>query len=80
MAAEEREPPAPSRADIAPEEMTDILPRVFLMEKIGARLRYRLVGDSFREIHGSKLIGLYLDEIDLDHIAAAYIGEYEKSA
>lgn len=72
--------PAPARADILPEEMTDILPWVFLMEKVEERLRYRLVGDAFREIYGTKLIGMFLDEIDLDHITASYIGEYATAA
>jgi hypothetical protein len=70
----------PSRADIAPEEITDILPWVLLMERVGTRIRYRLVGDEFRQIYGDKLMGMYLDEIDLDHITAAYIEEYERAA
>jgi hypothetical protein len=70
----------PSRADIAPEEIADILPWVLLMERIGARIRYRLVGDEFRRIYGDRLMGMYLDEIDLDHITAAYIEEYERAA
>jgi hypothetical protein len=72
--------PAPSRADIAPEEIVDVLPWAFLMEYVGERLRYRLVGEAFREIYGAKLAGMYIDEVDLDHITAAYIGEYAKSA
>ena len=67
---------APSRKDIAPEDIPDILPWVFLMETVGERLRYRLVGDGFRQIYGAKLIGAFVDEVDLDHITAAYIGEY----
>jgi hypothetical protein len=71
---------APSRADIAPEEISDILPWVLLMERVENRIRYRLVGDEFRQIYGDKLIGMYLDEIDLDHISAAYAEEYERAA
>jgi hypothetical protein len=63
---------APRRADILPEEITDILPWVFLMERVGHRLRYRLVGEEFRTIYGGKLIGTFMDEIDLDHVTAAY--------
>jgi len=70
----------PLRADIAPYEIPDVLPWVFLMEKMDGRLRYRLVGDAFREIYGARLIGMFLDEIDLDHITAAYIGEYDTAA
>lgn len=67
---------APARADILPEEIRSILPWVFIMERVGARLRFRLVGEAYREIYGAKLMGMFLDEIDLDHITAAYIGEY----
>lgn len=70
----------PSRADIAPEEITDILPWVLVMERVGDRIRYRLVGDEFRQVYGDKLIGMYLDEIDLDHISAAYVEEYVRAA
>ncbi len=67
----------PSRADIAPEEIADLLPWVVLIERVGTRLRYRLVGEGFRQIYGARLAGAFLDEIDLDHIAADYIHEYE---
>jgi hypothetical protein len=70
---------APSRADIEPGEIVDLLPWVFLMEKVGTRLRYRLVGEAFREVYGARLMGRYIDEVDLDHITAAYIGEYEQA-
>lgn len=69
--------PFPARADIAPEELRDILPWVFIMELVEGRLRYRLVGDGFHEIYGDKLMGRFIDEVDLDHITAAYIGEYD---
>lgn len=71
---------APNRRDILPEEIPDILPWVFLIELVGERLRYRLVGDGIRQIYGAKLIGAYLDEIDLDDVTAAYIGEYAVAA
>ncbi|HEV2675976.1 MAG TPA: PAS domain-containing protein [Aliidongia sp.] len=71
---------APRRADIAPEEMVEVLPWVFLMEYVGDRLRYRLVGEAIREIYGDRLVGMFIDEIDLDHVSAAYIDEYETSA
>lgn len=71
---------APSRADVHPEEITDVLPWVLLMERVGTRIRYRLVGDEFRQVYGDKLMGMYLDEIDLDHITAAYIEEYDRAA
>jgi hypothetical protein len=71
---------APSRADIAPEEITDLLPWVVLMERVGTRIRYRLVGDEVRQFYGEKLIGMYMDEIDLDHVTAAFFEEYERAA
>jgi hypothetical protein len=70
---------APRRADILPEEITDILPWVFLIERVGHRLRYRLVGDEFRTIYGTKLTGMFMDEVDLDHVTTAYIGEYGRA-
>jgi hypothetical protein len=70
----------PSRAEIAPEEIVDILPWVFLTERVGDRLRYRLVGEAFREIYGDKLAGMFLDEVDFDHITAIYVGEYDTVA
>lgn len=70
---------APSRADILPEEIRSVLPWVFIMERVDTRLRFRLVGEAYREIYGAKLMGMFLDEIDLDHIAAAYIGEYARA-
>jgi hypothetical protein len=69
-----------SRADIAPEEITDLLPWVLLMERIGTRIRYRLVGDEVRRFYGDKLTGRFMDEIDLDHVTAAYVEEYERAA
>jgi hypothetical protein len=71
---------APTRADILPDEIKDLLPWVFLMEQVGERLRYRLAGDAFREMYGEKLIGKFMDEIDTDHVTAAYIGEYARAA
>lgn len=69
----------PRRADIQPEEITDILPWVFLMERVGEQLRYRLVGEKVREMYGAKLIGMFMDQVDYDHITAAYIGEYARA-
>jgi hypothetical protein len=71
---------APSRADIFPEDIPDLLPWVFIVERIEARLRYRLAGTALTEIYGGTLTGRYIDEIDLDHVTAQYIGEYAKSA
>ncbi len=70
---------APARADILPEDITDILPWVFIMERVGPRLRYRLVGEEVRQMYGAKLIGMFMDEVDYDHVTAAYIGEYERA-
>ncbi len=69
---------APRRADIAPDEIKELLPWVFLMEIDGERLRFRLVGTAVTEEYGGKLTGLYFDEVDLDHVAGT--GEYQKSA
>lgn len=71
---------APRRADIAPEEIADLLPWVFLVEIVGERLRFRLVGTAIAAEYGGKLTGRYIDEVDLNHVTAQVTGEYGKSA
>jgi hypothetical protein len=71
---------APARADIAPEEITELLPWVFLIEMDGERFRFRLVGTAVTEEYRGKLTGMYLDEVDLDHATTRTISEYRKSA
>jgi hypothetical protein len=51
-----------------------------LVEMDGERLRFRLVGTSVTEEYRGKLTGMYLDEVDLDHMTAQATSEYEKSA
>lgn len=71
---------APARADIAPEEIPDLLPWIFLIETVGDRLRVRLAGSSVTGEYGGQLTGAFVDEVDLDHVTARAIGEYRKSA
>jgi hypothetical protein len=71
---------APRRADIAPEEISELLPSVFLVEIVGDRLRYRLVGSAVTEEYGSRFAGMYIDEVDLDHVTARLIDEYHHAA
>jgi hypothetical protein len=47
---------------------------------ISGRSRYRLVGDEVRRADDEKRIRMYLDEISLDHITAAYIEKYARAA
>jgi hypothetical protein len=71
---------APRRADIAPEEITELLPWVFLVEIVGDRLRYRLVGSAIIDEYGGGLAGKYIDEVDLDHVTAQMVDEYHHAA
>ena len=71
---------APSRADIAPEDFHDILPWVCLIEVVGERLRFRLVGDAVAEEYGGRLMGMYMDEVDLDWVTAQIMAEFHDSA
>jgi hypothetical protein len=72
---------APCRTDIAPEEIAELLPWVFLIEMQGERLRFRLVGTSVAAEYGDKLTGMHIDEVDLDPDTKAQIArEYQKAA
>lgn len=69
-----------SRSDIAPQEIKNILPWVFLVEIAGERLRFRLAGTAVTEQYGGELTGEYLDEIDLDAVTAHAINDYRTAA
>ena len=71
---------APRRADIAPEEIVEILPFVFLVEIEGERLRFRLVGSAVTEEYGGRLSGMYIDEVDFNHATAQLVDEYRRAA
>jgi hypothetical protein len=71
---------APRRADIAPGEIADLLPFVYLIEIVGERLRIRLAGTSIAEEMGGNITGKYVDELGLAEAQAAVIAEYQKSA
>lgn len=55
----------PARADLHPEAMPRILADIWLMdyEPAGARLRYRLAGETIRARYAFPLVGKYLDQI-----------------
>jgi hypothetical protein len=71
---------APPRADIAPDEIPDLLPWVYLVEIVGERLRLRLVGTSIAAEFGGEITGKYLDEIGLAEAQAPALREYRQSA
>ncbi len=68
---------APSRADIRPEEIVPLLPSVYLVDVEGTRFRLRLVGTEIVLEYGAEITGKYLDEIDLDAVRSAILGEYD---
>ncbi len=57
---------APARAEIWPEEMLAFLPYLFLVDVVGARFRFRLVGTKVVEACGEDHTGDYFDEAGLD--------------
>jgi hypothetical protein len=57
----------PSRADIDPNEIRDLLPHLLLTDVVNeqgrTRFRYRLVGTAVQEAFGREMIGQYIDEL-----------------
>lgn len=74
------ERPAPSRADILPEEIRPILPNILILDIVGdvPRLKYRLVGTEFVTIYGAEITGKFVDEIDFDGMRDLIIADYFK--
>jgi hypothetical protein len=52
----------PVRRDIEPTEIPALLPHVQLVELVGDRLRYRLIGTALVEAYGENWTGKYIDE------------------
>ena len=69
---------APSRVDIHPEELTFILPYLYLIDVVCSRFHFRLAGTGIVLEFGGEITGKFADEIDLDGQQAAIIGEYER--
>jgi len=53
----------PRRRDIDPTEIPHLLPNILIVEIIGTRIRYRLVGTAIVKAYGEELTGKYIDEI-----------------
>jgi hypothetical protein len=73
---------APGRADIRPEEISDLLPNVYLIDVMGEppRFRFRLVGTGIVHEYGRDFTGKFLDELDLGGAAAAISSDCERVA
>jgi len=71
---------APARADIAPEEIIDILPYVMLIDLVGDdhRLRYRLIGTELDRLFGTGMTGQFLDEVDFNGLRPLVVADYRK--
>lgn len=74
---------APSRADIQPEEIPDILPYVMLIDLVGPsvdpgprRLKYRLIGTEIDRVFGTGMTGRYLEDCDFDGLRALVVADY----
>ena len=68
----------PSRRDIDPAAIKDLLPNVFLVEVLHGppEFRFRLAGTQIRYEMGEEITGKTLDEIDQDGRAGAIFEEY----
>jgi hypothetical protein len=55
--------PMPRRADLDPLDIPKLLPHVMLVDVVGERYRYRLIGTANDEEHGVSVTGRYLDEV-----------------
>jgi hypothetical protein len=59
---------APSRAALQPEEITHLLPQIFLIDVVDGprRFRFRLVGTAIVEVFGDDPTGRFVDELELN--------------
>jgi hypothetical protein len=72
---------APSRGDVVPAEIRSLLPRIFMVDVVGAppRFRFRLVGTEVVERFGEEITGRFLDELDLDEVNQEISDDYRKA-
>ena len=72
---------APSRADIHPEEMRELLPHLYLIEPVGSppRLRFRLAGTRIVDEYGNEITGKFIDELDLNAVSTPICAELERA-
>src|SRR5262249_45302975 len=70
---------APSRVDIRPDEIRDLLQHIYIIEAVGTprRFRFRLAGTTIVSEYGGRITGKFADEIDLDHVGQRILAEYE---
>lgn len=57
------ERPMPSRRDIDPAEIPQLLPHIQITELVGERIRYRLAGTAIVKAYGGELKGKFFDEV-----------------
>lgn len=67
---------APARSDIEPQDIRELLPYIYMVERIGQRFRFRLAGTSVVAEYGEEITGRFLDEIDLDGLGTSILDEY----
>jgi hypothetical protein len=72
--------PAPSRQDIQPVEIKSLLPRIFIVEIVGAppRFRFRLAGTLIVDGFGEEITGRFLDDLDLDRRNREITADYQR--
>lgn len=71
---------APTRAEIDPAELRDLLPWVVLVdiEPRPFRVRYRLVGTQVVEVSGFDFTGRYLDELEFVSLEGEFENSYQR--
>lgn len=72
--------PLPSRADIEPGEIKDLLPFILIADLVGElpRVRYRLVGTRVAAASGIELTGRFLDELVAADVENEWQGHYTR--
>jgi hypothetical protein len=69
---------APSRGELWPEDIVNLLPHIMLIDVVEPerRLRYRLIGTELDHLFGTGMTGQYLDETDFNGLRPLVVADY----
>jgi hypothetical protein len=68
----------PRRSDVEPLELVEILPNLTIIEAVGGRWRYRLIGTRIVEFVGRDSTGRYFDELEFERKEPFWYRRYTK--
>ena len=68
----------PSRSDIEPLELVEILPNLAIVEAIEGRWRYRLIGTRIVEFVGRDSTGKFFDELEFERREPFWVRRYTR--